>query len=97
VSRRPKHLAAGGGERPAVPASHRPQRRGAWVEGSLTEGGVLHRIPDGAYWAALMVALAVVLFTFMACYQPADDTDRNTTNECAEVTDRRPDLDCEDG
>lgn len=75
------------GHAPAVPASDRPQRRGAWVEGSLAEGGVLHRIPGGAVVAVLMTVLAVCLLAAVSCTPPKDDsgTDGKTTNRCAEM------------
>ncbi len=51
--------------------------------------GVLHRIRPGVVTGLLMAVLAGLLMVFMACYQPADDTDNDPpTNVCGELTDR---------
>jgi len=85
----PKHLAAGGGERPAVPAPHRPQRPGHMTVGptSRTSRGGPHRVPIGAVVAGLMAVLAGLLFTAMACMPVKDDsgTDGKVENRCAEM------------
>ncbi len=76
MTRRPKHLAAGGGERPVSPAS--AGRSGTGLVEDPRPPGVLHRIPTGWLVALLMAVLAVLLLLAMR-FDPM--VDRPVTTE----------------
>lgn len=98
MSRRPKHLAAGGGERPVFPVPQGRSEPGHMTVGptSRTSRGGSHRILRLAAVLGAWVAGFLTCVALVACYQPADDTDNDTTNPCSEVNHRPADLKCED-